>query len=611
MNRTYATRSDVLGPAKEPAKGQSKAKGAEKEKPKEGHRETVEALVVAFILALLVRGFEAEAFVIPTGSMAPTLMGRHKQVACDQCGYVFTVNASEEDDGGRGVPQFRRSEARPWVVAGTCENCRHQVKLADEPTFNGDRILVMKFPYDMPSLPGSSKPERWDVVVFRYPEEPEVSYIKRLVGLPGEVIRIHFGDIHVKEPGASDFHLARRPLRHQQAMQMMVYDDRYQPKALKDRPEWRRWTSRSDAAWTETPAAKHGESSVFKVDAPLGQTADLRYRNLVPDPEQWQAILNNEPMLRGPRPSLITDFYSYNTNVTVNGDSPNVSEGQLRSADGDRSIQHWVGDLTLSAKLEVMKPGGVVRLELVEGGVSNRCEIDLSSGVATLFHGDESLGQRVTGINGKGTYELTFANVDDRLTLLVDDRPLFDDGLTFGDKSTAVRNAPTEADLSPAAVSATGASVAVSDLVLKRDIYYTQYPGRSDYSSSWEHPVPGSTVEFLDLLSDPARFAELGNIKWQDYPIGANRYMMLGDNSPRSKDGRGWANLDRLDPNNPDSGGWDTSNREYWEVPRSLLTGKAFYVYWPHGVPFPPAFHLTRDIRVPFRPYFERMKWIR
>ena len=40
------------------------------------HRDTVESLAVAFILALLIRGFEAEAFVIPTGSMAPTLMLR-------------------------------------------------------------------------------------------------------------------------------------------------------------------------------------------------------------------------------------------------------------------------------------------------------------------------------------------------------------------------------------------------------------------------------------------------------------------------------------------------------------------------------------------------------
>ena len=37
-------------------------------RPKEGYRDTVEAVVVALILALVVRGFEAQAFVIPTGS---------------------------------------------------------------------------------------------------------------------------------------------------------------------------------------------------------------------------------------------------------------------------------------------------------------------------------------------------------------------------------------------------------------------------------------------------------------------------------------------------------------------------------------------------------------
>ncbi len=80
---------------------------------------------------------------------------------------------------------------------------------------------------------------------------------------------------------------------------------------------------------------------------------------------------------------------------------------------------------------------------------------------------------------------------------------------------------------------------------------------------------------------------------------------MLGDNSPRSKDSRGWSD-DRLRA-------WDkTTGREAWEVPRANLTGKAFYVYWPHGVPFgPESLRVGRDFRLPFRPYFERMKWIR
>ena len=58
------------------------------------------------------------------------------------------------------------------------------------------------------------------MVVFRYPEEPEVSYIKRLVGLPGETIRIIHGDIYIKPPGGDDFRLERKPLKHQSAMQM-------------------------------------------------------------------------------------------------------------------------------------------------------------------------------------------------------------------------------------------------------------------------------------------------------------------------------------------------------------------------------------------------------
>ncbi|MFO0909309.1 MAG: S26 family signal peptidase [Isosphaeraceae bacterium] len=43
------------------------------------------------------------------------------------------------------------------------------------------------------------------MVVFRYPEEPEVSHIKRLVGLPGETVRVWYGDIYIKKPGTESF----------------------------------------------------------------------------------------------------------------------------------------------------------------------------------------------------------------------------------------------------------------------------------------------------------------------------------------------------------------------------------------------------------------------
>jgi hypothetical protein len=66
---------------------------------------------VALALAFLFKTFEAEAFVIPTGSMAPTLMGRHKDVACPQCGYRYRAQRRDEAD--------ERIQALSWLVVPT------------------------------------------------------------------------------------------------------------------------------------------------------------------------------------------------------------------------------------------------------------------------------------------------------------------------------------------------------------------------------------------------------------------------------------------------------------------------------------------------------------
>ncbi|WP_410473660.1 signal peptidase I [Guyparkeria sp. TX1] len=60
----------------------------------------------------------------------------------------------------------------------------------------GDFILVNKFTYGLRLPVVNTKvlpigePERGDVAVFRYPEQPEVDYIKRIVGLPGDSVRV-------------------------------------------------------------------------------------------------------------------------------------------------------------------------------------------------------------------------------------------------------------------------------------------------------------------------------------------------------------------------------------------------------------------------------------
>lgn len=68
-----------------------------------------------------------------------------------------------------------------------------------------DHILVQKFAYglrwpfaDRWMLTWSS-PQRGDIVVFKYPENPEVYYIKRLIGLPGDSIELRNGRISVNQ----------------------------------------------------------------------------------------------------------------------------------------------------------------------------------------------------------------------------------------------------------------------------------------------------------------------------------------------------------------------------------------------------------------------------
>src|SRR5262245_6548470 len=68
----------------------------------ESSREVVETIVFVVVLVLLLKSFAAEAFVIPTGSMATTLWGYQKVVTCPSCRYQFPVNCSNEVDPQSG-----------------------------------------------------------------------------------------------------------------------------------------------------------------------------------------------------------------------------------------------------------------------------------------------------------------------------------------------------------------------------------------------------------------------------------------------------------------------------------------------------------------------------
>jgi signal peptidase I len=70
--------------------------------------------------------------------------------------------------------------AQPFVVEGESMH----------PTFeNGDYLIVDEVTYDF------KNPNRGDVVIFRYPGNPSIFYIKRIIGLPGETVSINHGKV--------------------------------------------------------------------------------------------------------------------------------------------------------------------------------------------------------------------------------------------------------------------------------------------------------------------------------------------------------------------------------------------------------------------------------
>ena len=84
----------------------------------ESVRETLESIVVAFILAFVFRAFVVEAFIIPTGSMAGTLLGEHGSVTCSDCGYSYAY-------GLRTPP----SQEMPSLRCSNCVRKRHRGRL--------------------------------------------------------------------------------------------------------------------------------------------------------------------------------------------------------------------------------------------------------------------------------------------------------------------------------------------------------------------------------------------------------------------------------------------------------------------------------------------------
>lgn len=548
-------------------------------------RETIESVVVAFVLAFLFRTFEAEAFVIPTGSMAPTLMGRHKDLACPHCGYPYQASASDEvDEYGNYKLDERRNVRTDYLVSGTvCPMCRFQANLAaphaqgkDHPSFKGDRILVGKFFFDF------VEPKRWDVAVFKFPGKAWMNYIKRIVGLPGETIRIRDGNLYVKPPAESgkpaEFTIARKPPHQILAMLQTVYDNDYQAPAATARGWPARWLpehlmgrifSQGGVAWPpdELAAIPAPPGTWRRVDDDRTLVTDgtargdtwIRYGHFMPSNSQWESMSANQSLADDPpRLQRIRNFAAYNAYRNANH-NPSDFTGKSWVSD-----QAWVGDLAVEAQLDIQGSSGEVLFDLIRSGQRFTCRIDVATGQAVL--GIDGLSQfmtrAATRVLGPGRYDLMVSNIDQQLLLWIDrqvvatlDYPQMDD------------HDPQDEDYSPVGIGTRGVAVQARHVKVWRDLYYT-----ADRSTNW-----------------------LGD----DFPLDADQFFVLGDNSAQSKDGRLWPNEARY-PGGP--------VLEHY-VKRELLIGKALFIYWPHSW---DSISLGGfDVPFPFFPNLQRMRPVR
>ena len=250
-----------------------------------------------------------EAYLTPSGAMAETLLGSHKQVQCPACGQAFAVNASSETNSGPD------RETLP-INGCTCPNCRQLLRLVnpgrdqaeprpgiqsetdaagervsfreirDPGMLGGDRFLSVKGPL----FKGPLAPHASILLVFRYPPQPAAQYIKCLVGLPGETIAIHGGKLYRLPSEESPTHDDSAPkedlwqLRHTHqddnkaqalfaagkfsilrkspetllTLMPLVHDNDRQADDLKDR-QWQRWQPEDD--W------KTDDSKTFRLDS--------------------------------------------------------------------------------------------------------------------------------------------------------------------------------------------------------------------------------------------------------------------------------------------------------------------------------------------------------
>lgn len=522
-------------------------------------KETITSILIAFVMVFVFRGFVLEPFLIPTGSMAPTLLGAHMRFTSPASGYSWAVGPWDMQDDGLtplhfqgGQPTNSAADDGVFVhdpMSGAPAGARAV------PIRWGDRIFVAKFPYDI------VEPGRWDVMVFRNPRNPSVNYIKRLLGLPGEMVAIVDGDVFVRTPAATDgegdvnpwslpgWRAQVKPALAQRALWQPLFNSEYTPRLATDN-----FTFLSP--WLMTNVGEEG-TNWSVTDAGV-----YTYRGRGPATLAWNT-----------RDRPVTDSYAYN-------------ETPRRS-----SLEFPVSDLRVRLSLPASGRGlSHIGACMVTRRHTFRLTYDIALGTAQIMMGEGE--DKRTQMNAvaqssneskpaEGPLALEFIHVDQTLSVVRNGRVIAAasyawspqvrienvvhdslDIVTKGPEYLAYEanyRRPTVAiELTP---SAAGTPIELAQVGLDRDVYYQADLYRY-------HADDGATHSL-------ARRPALATHPLSTLVLGPDEFFLCGDNSPQSLDGRLW----------DAPGPWAaTFAPRAGVVSRSLLIGRAFLVYLPAPV---------------------------
>jgi len=577
-------------------------------------KDTLESLVVAFILAFAFRAFVLEAFVIPTGSMAPTLYGAQVTNTCSTCGFEYARGIGEEEVALAAHNRLHSIQLR-------CPNCCTMPdKVPAERILrpdSGDRILVLKWAYDLGW--DSLGPKRWDVTVFKNPSDGQANYIKRLVGLPGEVLEIIDGDIYAapldairqKEPGLYEQMDALRELvaRHRNPKMRPDSTGLSNPYERADlRAEYERINARllphlriqrktpeaQESLWSivydhdfRAPETAAVRSSVRW--GPVGEPAARAWDTTAP--EITFSSESDAPLAIRLEGKEIRDFVAYNYSASLGRNDDGISP---------------VGDLRLRFVWFPQAGNGSIAMRMNRDRDTFLAEIH-RDGRVTLDHlradlpgGRRSIGQAQAAepFADERAVTVEFVNVDYRVSLTIDgdemlattDQQYYPD-LPHGLRASLSREPvlqPTHVE-----IAARNMQCRFRHLSLQRDVFYRSCDQN-------EKPFRGPENPYLDwpgwgTAGCPIMLRTDRDVSGTHY---YGEYFMLGDNSPASKDSRRWW---EIGPHLAQLG----DEFQLGTVPRDQLIGRAFFVYWPAGY----RTALTGNIGA--IPNVGQMRWIR